>query len=246
MIGPLTRSWLRLFGSQASWNYERMVGLGVGVAMQPLLERLGAERGEDARRSALARAARYFNAHPYLTAFAVGAQARAELDGVPGVHVERLRQALVAPLGSMGDRLVWAGWLPATVGLALIAVTLGAGWIAIVLFLVAYNVVHLWLRTWGLRAGWRLGLRVSEALGHPALHRALAVMPAAAGLLLGAALPLSAMWAASLFAPESRWAMATLAAAGFVVLRWLAPAIGGLRLALLTVVVALAVGGVWR
>lgn len=244
MIGPLTRAWLRLFGIQASWNYERMVGLGVGVAMQPLLERLANERGEDARRQALARAAGYFNAHPYLAAFAVGAQARAEIDGVAGEQVDRLRRALVAPLGSMGDRLVWVGWLPATVGLALVAVALGAGWASIVIFLVAYNVLHLWVRTWGLRAGWRLGVQVSQALGHPLLQRALRVMPATAAVLLGAALPLSVVWTASLF-PGSRSGMALLAAVGFIVLRWISPAIGGLRLALITVVASLVVEAVW-
>src|SRR5207237_102193 len=63
-------------------------------------------------KAALARESHYFNAHPYLASVAVGALARAELDGEPPERIERFRTALAGPLGSVGDRLVWAGWLP--------------------------------------------------------------------------------------------------------------------------------------
>ena len=65
-----------------------------------------------AYRAALARESRYFNAHPYLAGVAVGALTRAELDGVDPARIERFRTALAGPLGSVGDRLVWASWLP--------------------------------------------------------------------------------------------------------------------------------------
>ena len=112
----LVRTLLRLFTVQGSWNYERMQGIGVGVAEEPLLRDLRAEGGSDgvAYRTAVARGAHFFNAHPYLCGLAVGAAARAEHDGVPPEQVERLRTALCGPLGSLGDRLVWAGWLPFT------------------------------------------------------------------------------------------------------------------------------------
>ena len=41
--GPsLRRSLLRLFTVQGSWNYERMQGIGMGVAEEPLLRDLQA------------------------------------------------------------------------------------------------------------------------------------------------------------------------------------------------------------
>src|SRR5256884_9559684 len=99
-----------------------MQGIGIGVAEEALLQDLRTEGGADgvAYRAAVARGARFFNAHPYLCGLAVGAAARAEHDGVPPEQVERLRTALCGPLGSLGDRLVWAGGLPFTSGLALI------------------------------------------------------------------------------------------------------------------------------
>jgi len=52
----------------------------------------------------------------------VGAAARAELDGESPERIDRMRTALCGPLGATGDRLIWAGWLPACVGVGLAAV----------------------------------------------------------------------------------------------------------------------------
>src|SRR5262249_26774033 len=145
-----------------------------------------------AYREAVARAAHFFNAHPYLCGLAVGAAARAEHDGTPPQDIERLRTALCGPLGSLGDRLVWAAWLPLTSGLALAAVGLGRGWTAIIGFLLIYNVAHVSLRWWALRAGWANGTRVAVALRHPVLQRAEAALGPGMALTMGAALPLAA------------------------------------------------------
>jgi len=240
------RALLRLFTVQASWNYELMVGIGVGYASEPLLESLREERGEAAYREALARATRYFNAHPYFTAFAVGAQARAEGDGVPPHQVERLRQALVAPLGSMGDRLVWAGWLPTTVAIGLVLVIGGHPWIGIAGFLLLYNAFHLAIRVGGLVAGSRLGLDVGRALGRRELRWGLTAAPALAGLALGIALPLVARWGAFLVAPGAWWALALVGAAAFATARWFFPSLGGPRLALLLLAVGALAEVIWR
>src|SRR5258706_12409207 len=104
--------YFRLFALQGSWNYETLNGTGVGFSMEPALRYLPGGIDGPAYRSALARQSRYFNAHPYLAGIAVGALTRAELDGVDSVRIERFRTALAGPLGSVGDRLVWASWLP--------------------------------------------------------------------------------------------------------------------------------------
>jgi len=124
-VTAFVRSALRLLTVQAAFNYERMIGVGLGYASEPLLRALPGGREGQHYHEALGRAAGYFNAHPYLVGLAAGATARAEHEGVPGPQVERLRTALVGPLGAVGDRLVWAGTLPAAsaVGLALSAHT---------------------------------------------------------------------------------------------------------------------------
>jgi mannose PTS system EIID component len=239
----LARALLRLFAVQGSYNYERMLGVGVGVAEEPLLRDLGdAQYGP-----AVARGAHFFNAHPYLVGLAVGAAARAEHDGASPDQVERLREALCGPLGSVGDRLVWAGWLPFLSGLTLLAIALGAGWIAVAAFLIVYNIGHVALRWWALRAGWTHGARVGLALHQPFLQRAVAVLGPAMAFTIGAALPLIAQYLAWPFEASARMTLAIAAGLAFLALRWPGGAghINGLRLALGLDAVALVVALLW-
>jgi PTS system mannose-specific IID component len=185
--------FLRLLAVQASWNYETMLGNGIAFAVEPALRLLPGGVGGPAYRAALARQGGYFNAHPYLASVAVGALARAELDGEAPDRIERFRNACCGPLGSVGDRLVWAGWLPACLLLALCAYGLGASAAGVVaLFLGSFNLGHVALRAWGLRAGLRDGLRVAQALGAPLLRQGPAQLARVVAVLGGIALPLSA------------------------------------------------------
>lgn len=181
----------RLFAIQGSWNYETMVGNGIGFAVEPALRALPEGRRGEAYRAALARESAYFNAHPYLAAVAVGALARAELEGKPPAQIERFRNAMCGPLGSLGDRLVWAGWLPVTALAALLAFGLGAGPVAVVLiFLGLYNAGHVGLRMWGIHNGWYGGLRVASVLDNPVLRQGPEWLERVALVLLGVGLPL--------------------------------------------------------
>ncbi|MGH7669740.1 MAG: PTS system mannose/fructose/sorbose family transporter subunit IID, partial [Gemmatimonadaceae bacterium] len=183
---------LRLLAVQGSWNYETLMGNGIGFCLEPALRGLPGGVHAPAFKAAMARQSRYFNAHPYLAAFAVGALARAELDGEPGDRIERFRTALCGPLGSVGDRLVWAGWLPLSSFLALALFGLGgSAAVVLVAFLVVYNIGHVALLLWGMRTGWKQGLGVAVGLGHPVLRRGPAVLARAAALAAGFALPLA-------------------------------------------------------
>lgn len=183
---------LRSLAIQGSWNYEILVGNGMGFCVEPALRGLPGGPDGPAYREALARQSVYFNAHPYLASLAVGALARAELERVPASRIERFRTALCGPLGSLGDRLVWAAWLPAC---SLVALMLfGFGWspLGVVAgFLLLYNIGHLGLRDWGLRAGWQHGLRVASAMGHPVLQHGPRYIGRVSAVLGGLALPLA-------------------------------------------------------
>jgi PTS system mannose-specific IID component len=185
------RVFVRLFAVQGSYNYEAMIGNGIAFAAEPALRLLPGGRGGPAYRAALARHSRYFNAHPYLASLAVGALLRAELDGEDPTRIERFRTACCGPLGAAGDRLVWAGWLPFCSVLALLAFGLGLSTAGVVLLFVGtYNVGHVALRVWGLRAGYREGLKVAAALGSPVLRQGPLHVAHAVALVGGAALPL--------------------------------------------------------
>ena len=83
---PMTGGWralLRLFAVQGTWNYERMLGVGMGYAAEPLLEDL--KTVDPVRHSeAVVRSTEFFNCHPNLAGLALGAVVRAEYDALPG------------------------------------------------------------------------------------------------------------------------------------------------------------------
>ena len=184
--------YMRLLAVQGSWNYETLNGTGIGFAMEPALRYLPGGIDGPAYRAALARESRYFNTHPYLAGVAVGALVRAELDGVDPVRIERFRTALAGPLGSVGDRLVWASWLPLCSLIALCVYGAGGSPLGVVgTFLLLYNVGHLSLRAWGLRIGLSRGLNVASALGNPVLRKGPQYIGSAAAVVAGLALPLA-------------------------------------------------------
>lgn len=184
--------FVRLLAIQGSWSYEILLGNGVGFCVEPALRQLPGGVEGHAYREALARESRYFNAHPYLAAVAVGALARAELDGEPPERIERFRTALCGPLGSVGDRLVWAGWLPFCSLFALALFGLGRGPLAVVgTFLIMYNTGHVALRVWGLCEGWKHGMRVATSLAHPVLRHGPQQIGRIAALATGIAIPLA-------------------------------------------------------
>jgi PTS system mannose-specific IID component len=190
-------TWLNIFtrslAIQGSWNYETLLGNGIGFSVEPALRQLPGGVKGTAFKEAITRESAYFNAHPYLASVAIGALARVELSLVPPDRIERFRTALCGPLGSVGDRLIWAGWLPFCSLVALLAFGLRATPIFVVsLFLVLYNAGHLALRIWGLHVGWTRGLGVASALANPVLRQGPTHLARAAAATAGLAIPLTA------------------------------------------------------
>jgi len=190
---PLWKAFLRLFSVQGVWNYERMLGIGMGYAALPLLEEM---RRTDpvGYREAVARQSEFFNAQPYLAGLALGATTRAEYQGVPGEKILRLRTALCGPLGALGDQLFWTGILPALVGVALVTVAFGMAGVGLLGFLVVFNGIRVAVEWWGLRQGWASGLEVSQVLHKSWLPRAVALAGPVAGFAIGVALPVIGGW----------------------------------------------------
>ncbi|MGH7475024.1 MAG: PTS system mannose/fructose/sorbose family transporter subunit IID [Longimicrobiales bacterium] len=203
---------LRCYTIQGSWNYRTMIGTGFAFALLPVLRLI---YGDDtvALRRAAHRHAQLFNSHPYIAPLAVGAVARLEQDGESVEVIERFKLAVRGSLGSLGDRLIWAGWRPVCLLLALSAYFMGAsGWLAAVLFLVLYNVVHVGLRTWSFRVGFAAGKTVGERL------RASRVVPAQRALnvlglfVCGLILPLAATAQPLDTMLDARWSLGAIAA----------------------------------
>jgi PTS system mannose-specific IID component len=232
------RALLRLFAVQGTWNYERMLGVGIGYAAEPLLEDLKVANPMR-HTEAVVRSAEFFNCNPNLAGLALGATVRAEYDEVPGAQIARLRTALCSPLGALGDQLFWAGLLPALVAAALVAVVLGAGWWAIIGFLLVYNAVRIWTARWALRTGLAAGMAVGTVIGSSWVPRAIPRVGLAAGFLVGLAAPLVADWYLRPFGPLSVVAVVLVAGLGIVSGRLFGARMTGGRFALAAVLLTL-------
>ncbi len=229
------RALLRLFAVQGTWNYERLLGVGMGYAAEPLLEDL--KTVDPVRHTeAVVRSAEFFNCNPNLAGLALGATARAEYDGVPGAQIARLRTALCSPLGALGDQLFWAGLVPLLVGAALIGVVLGAHWWAVLAFLVLYNVARVATGIWSLRTGLDAGMAVGGAIGKSWISRAIERVGPLAGFSVGAAVPMVGAW----YLEDIGWPAAlgalAVAATGVAVTRWFGASLTTVRFTLLALV----------
>jgi PTS system mannose-specific IID component len=103
---------------------------------------------------------------------ALGAACRMEEEGRDPEEIRRFKVAVRGPLGSLGDALIWVGWRPATVLAALSLALAGVPplWTAGI-FLLVYNLRHLFLRIWGFQTGLARGSQVGDSLRFLALPR---------------------------------------------------------------------------
>jgi mannose/fructose/N-acetylgalactosamine-specific phosphotransferase system component IID len=211
------RAWLRLFAVQGTWNYERMLGVGMGYAAEPLLEDL--KTVDPVRHTeAVVRSAEFFNCNPNLAGLALGATARAEYDAV------------------MGDQLFWAGLVPLLVAAALIGVVLGVTWWAVVGFLVLYNLARIATGVWALRTGLDAGMGIGTAIAQSWISKAIEWVGPAAGFGIGAAIPLVAAWYLEDIGWPAAFGALAVAATGVAVTRWFGASLTTVRFTLLALV----------
>jgi mannose PTS system EIID component len=189
--GIRRRLLLRSFLVQGSWNYETLIGTGFAFTLIPIFRFLH-PNDVAARRAALKRHAGVFNSHPYLAPVAIGAVARLEAEGAEPAMTERFKSAMRGSLGSLGDRLIWTAWRPATLLLGVVLLLAGAAWwVALTAFLVIYNSFQFGLRAWGLRAGLESGIEVGKVLRSVPFDAIVSWVGNAGALLGGTALVLA-------------------------------------------------------
>lgn len=203
----------RSFAVQGSWNYRTLLGAGFAFALLPVLRYLYRDDPERLLQ-AVERHSGLFNSHPYLAPMALGAVASLEEEGAPPPVVDRFKSAIRGSLGTLGDRLVWAGWRPVCLLLALTLLVLDQPWwVAVAAFLIIYNAGHLAIRVWSFRVGLDRGIAVGEQLRHssvPQMQRVLSILGA---FLVGVLVPLAASGRLVGASPALPWSVAALLAA---------------------------------
>jgi PTS system mannose-specific IID component len=136
--------------------------------------------------------------------------------------------------------------LPLLSTAAVAAIALGAGWGAVAAFLVIYNIGHVALRWWALRAGWAAGSGVVSALRNPVLQRTPVLVLPAMALVAGVSLPLASRWLVRPFPLLAAVSCALAAVLGVALVRWQPGRIKSLWLGLAAVALGLAGGWLWR
>lgn len=162
--GVLARVFFRSFLLQASWNFERLQSLGVLYAMAPALRIF--YRGEELV-AAGKRHLEYFNTHPFMASPLLGAildlEQRRSRGEAQEVGVQDFKRMVMAPYAAIGDAFFWGAIRPLAAGVALFFAFKGSLW-APVVYLLFFNLPHLWFRAVGLLQGYFLGLRIVEII----------------------------------------------------------------------------------
>lgn len=156
--------FLRSFFFQTAWNFKSLVSIGFSYAMIPVAKRLYSTGEEHA--AFLRRHLCFFNSHPYFASYALGAIARLEEDSVndPSMkteQIEKFKNALIGPLGAVGDQLFWGIIKPTSLVLGATGVlmiqNLTVQLLFLVLLLILFNVPHIYVRFFGIIKGYQEG-----------------------------------------------------------------------------------------
>ncbi len=194
----LVLCFFRSFVLQAAWNMEKYLNYGFAFVLMPALRKLYVSKEE--RSQALTRHLEYFNTHPYMASFVLGAVIRMEEEKQALAkarqkqkedEISALKVGMMGPIAAMGDNLFWATVRPYC---GLIAVTLVLSqafpgtrgiWVIPALFLAVFNVAHLGVRCLGFFQGYRQSDQVVLVLRKYGFQAAIRGLKLASILLVG-------------------------------------------------------------
>ena len=163
--------FLRSFFIQAVWNFKSMLSIGWTFTLSPFAKKLYGDKKH--YQDFLNRHLSFFNAHPYFASYALGAIARLEEDSVnvenyDHEQIEKFKNAIIGPLGAIGDQLFWANIKPASIMVGYLGVLifpeLFQKLIFLCIFLILYNIPHIYMRYFGIIRGYNEGLSIYRKL----------------------------------------------------------------------------------
>ena len=165
----LFKIFSRSFFIQATFTLMEKLGTGFGFALLPGIRRIS--RNSKETQQLLKRHTEYFNTHPYLSSFVLGAVLHLEEDTLNDSPVQirdvaNIKTRLAGALGSLGDRFFWKYLKPLASITALILLLVLRDWypwnvfVSVICFLLLFNIFHIFYRWWGIRQGYKLGAAV--------------------------------------------------------------------------------------
>jgi mannose/fructose/N-acetylgalactosamine-specific phosphotransferase system component IID len=152
---------------QTVWNYKSMVSVGFTFSLWARCKHILTDKNE--KIAFLKRHLSFFNTHPYMATYAIGAIIRLEEEykktGNPDINsIDKLKNALIGPLGAIGDQVFWQSMKPGISLLGLLGLMLTdhlwSRLFILVLMLLIYNIPHFVIRYRGLKIGYEQGFSV--------------------------------------------------------------------------------------
>jgi mannose/fructose/N-acetylgalactosamine-specific phosphotransferase system component IID len=165
------RVFLRSFFIQSGWNYKSLLSIGFCFALLPVAKTLY-RNDISGYNQFVKRHLGFFNSHPFFASFALGSAIRLEQELAAGkgdvAQIDKLKNAMIGPLGALGDQIFWAVVKPATFSLGVLGFFILENTTARLIFLlilgILYNVPHLYVRIKGLIQGYKEGFLICKFL----------------------------------------------------------------------------------
>jgi mannose PTS system EIID component len=156
---------LRSLFLQSSWNLERMQNLGFLYAILPSLRRIYHVKAD--QKSAALRHLEFFNSQPYMACLIMGAVIRMEQEceekQIKEEDISQFKAYTMTAFAAIGDSFFWNSLKPFCLTLALMFAYRGLFWSCLI-FLIPYNMVHLFLRSLGFWKGLEEGVGLIDRI----------------------------------------------------------------------------------
>ncbi|MBR3628381.1 MAG: PTS system mannose/fructose/sorbose family transporter subunit IID [Elusimicrobia bacterium] len=166
--------FLRTFFLQALWNFERLQNIGFLYILYPVFKSL--YKDKEQRKQALLRHIGFFNTNPYMINIIVAMVINSENNIACGKEQnikkpEMIKSVMAGPVAAIGDSFFWGTWRPFVSFVSILMIILSMNmfsvslfWIAPIIFIVLYNVVHLSFRYWSLVISFRLNEKMIKLI----------------------------------------------------------------------------------
>lgn len=161
-INTLLKIFWRSFFIQGCWNYKSLLSVGFCFSILPVGKALFKNNPEKYK-DFIIRHLGFFNGHPYFLSYALGTVAKLEEEfngEEKGTEqISKFKDALIGPLGAIGDQLFWMKIKPAVFTIGVLGFFLFESIsyriiILLILFLL-YNVPHFYIRFMGIISGYK-------------------------------------------------------------------------------------------
>lgn len=158
---------------QASFNFERIHGLGFCYDMIPAIKRLYPLKEDQV--AALKRHLVFFNTTPAVCGPVIGVTAAMEEARANGAEIDDgaingIKVGLMGPLAGVGDPLVWGTLRPITAALGA-SLALSGNVLGPLLFFFIFNAVRLAMKWYGLQIGFNKGVNIVSDMGGNLLQK---------------------------------------------------------------------------